>query len=354
MKRKDYDDDLLVELIARGDMTYARIGGRLGISESMARAIASGQARPDLLGRINAALRKGIIRLNRELREARRTLKGRLAIDEGARKKKQYDDGLLVELLGRGELPYRKIGEKVGLSFSLVERIARGECRADLQPRIAEAMRKQMAADRRKPAQARRKVLGYCGMDTPHRKKQYDDDLLVELIARGDMPRAKIARRVGLSRGSVQRIAAGLVRPELQPRIAAAVKGQRETAFRMGAAWLRGLLAQHIRDGIEGEGKHARKCREFAMTFIEKYGRFNEIPPFQPPRRPDLTDLSPELQKQVLEELGGPCEDWMFIDHSGAEAEEAAPLWPTGETRLDKPQGPGPAVPPTESILTVH
>ena len=49
--------------------------GRHGRPESLqryARAIARGQARPDLLGRINAALRKTIIRLDRELREARR------------------------------------------------------------------------------------------------------------------------------------------------------------------------------------------------------------------------------------------------------------------------------------------
>ena len=328
MKRKDYDDDLLVELIARGDMTYARIGERLGVAAGMVSKIANGQARLDLLGRINAALRKGIIRLRRELREARKTLKGRAAIHEGARRKKQYDDALLVELLGRGELPYRKIGEKVGLSCRGVERIARGEWRADLQPRIAEAMRKHLAADRRRPAQAKRKVLGYCGMETPHRKKQYDDDLLVELIARGDTSRAKIARRVGLSRGSVQRIAAGLVRPELQPRIAAAVKGQRDTAFRMGATWLRGLLAQHIREGIEGEGEHARKCREFALKFIEDYGRFNEIPPPAPePPGADFDDLSLELRKKIMAEMGGPCDDASFVNQTDAEDEDPAPLW---------------------------
>jgi len=147
--------------------------------------------------------------------------------------------------------------------------------------------------------------------------KDYDDELMVELIARGDQTNESIARELGTNRETVRRIASGQLRPELQPRIAAAVKAHRDQAFRMGARWMKGLLARHIRSGIEGDGEPARKCREFALKFIEDHGRFGDIPPpadTEPIR--GLSDLSTGLQKRILDELGVQYDDSWSVDQT--------------------------------------
>jgi len=315
MKRKDYDDDLLVELLARKDRTYKQIGADLGITASAVAYIGSGQYRRNLHPRIRAAAEK----LPPELRRHGPWSPGWSQGGPGARKAADYDDNLMVELIARGELSYGQIARRLGVSRTAVVHIATGQTRKDLQEKINVSMRKHLAECRSHPARTVRRLVECDKPGLTPKRKDYDDNLLIDLIARADQNYQSIARQVGLSRQTVRQIASGRVRPELQPRIAAAAKAHGDQAFRMGARWMRGLLAQHIRDGIEGEGPEARRCREFAMTFIAKYGRFDSIPPPQTPRRPDLTDLSPELQKQVLEELGGPCEDWMFVDHSGEE-----------------------------------
>jgi len=67
-----------------------------------------------------------------------------------------------------------------------------------------------------------------------HGNAQYDDNLLVELIARGDMTYEQIGREVGLSASCVGRVARGESRPELQPRIDAVTKAYAESARRLG------------------------------------------------------------------------------------------------------------------------
>ena len=312
MKRKDYDDDLLVEMLARDDRSYARIAVDVGISDSAVACIGNGKYRRDLHPRIRAAAEKLPPQLRRpgpwwpEARQGR-PRSGKIG---------DYDDQLMVELIAGGELSYRKISRRLGVSPTVVVNIASGHTRPDLQEKINMTMRQHLAARRSHPARTVRKLVECDKPRLAPKRKDYDDDLLIDLIARGEQTYKSIGRQLGLAGQTVRRIASGEVRPELQPRIAAGARAHGDQAFRLGARWMRGLLAQHIRDGIEGEGPEARRCREFAMTFIAKYGRFDNIPPPQPPRRPDLTDLSPQLQKQVLEELGGPCEDWMFIDHS--------------------------------------
>ena len=319
MKHKEYDDDLLVEMLARDDRTYAQIAADVGICESGAAYIGSGKYRRDLHPRIRAAAEK----LPPELRrpgpwwpEARqgRPRSGKVG---------DYDDDLMVDLIARGELSYKEISRRVGVSLSAVARVASGRTRPDLQERINTAMRRHLAQRRRHPARTVRRLVECDKPRLAPKRKDYDDNLLIDMIARGDQTYESIARELGISREAVRRIASGRMRPELQPRIAAAARAHRDQAHRMGAKWMWGLLARHIRSGIEGDGEGARKCREFVLKFIEDYGRFGDIPPPAPPRRPDLTDLSPGLQKQVLEELGGPCDDWMFVDHSGEEGDRA-------------------------------
>ena len=56
-KVKAYDDDLLVELIARGEMTNKQIAERVGISPTQVTTISLGRSRADLQPCINEALR---------------------------------------------------------------------------------------------------------------------------------------------------------------------------------------------------------------------------------------------------------------------------------------------------------
>jgi len=327
MKRKDYDDDLLVELIARGEMSYAEIARRLGLDRSTVRRIAGGQMRPDLREKISAAMQAWLADRRRGPGRS-----GETAAAPAARpgvRKKDYDDDLLVELIARGEMSYGQIGERIGVRGSMVGMIARGETRADLQEKINTRMRSCLADKRRRasPLPGRfgeLKASDTGGPGPGGRKKEYDDDLLVELIARGDMSRARIAERVGLSPSMVGKIAEGESRRDLRPRIAAMNRGIQEEAHRLGARWLRGLLTRHIRDGLEGTGEFARRCRKDLIDKLfdrEILRRIAEPPPPEPePPGADFDDLSLELRKKIMQEIGGPCEDADFVEiHDDAE-----------------------------------
>ena len=340
MKHKDYDDDLLVELIARGEMSYAEIAERVGLGRSTVRRVAEGKNRPDLRDKIYTAMRTCLADRHRRLRSGGRNGRKRAAARRPGARKKDYDEDLLVDLIARGEMSYGRIAERIGLGRATVGMIARAETRPDLQEKINTAMRRHLADKRRRPTRSADETGIAPPAPTGHRNKDYDDDLLVELIGRGNLNYRRIANRIGLSPKMIGRIARGQSRRDLQPRIAAIAGGIRQESHRLGARWLRGLLIRHIRDGLEGTGKYARKCREFAMNFIENHTDSPDARPIRELPTPGLTDedyqaiaqlkaappgarrvrglsdLSPGLQKQILEELGGPCDDWMFIDHS--------------------------------------
>jgi len=279
--RPQYDDDLLVEMIARRGTTYRQIGRRLGLSWRAVGAIARGQNRPELQARIEAVRDK----LPLDQRRPRRRYvcvdasPGRDAPQNhtpGFRRHLEYNDDLLVELIGRGETSFDQIARRVGISRPMVRKIARGELRADLLPRINAALRESL---RRARATIRRQAAGHPAVLSCRRKKNYNDDLLVTLIVRGDVSFGRIARIIGLSRATVSAVANGLARPDLQPRIQAGLAAQKQAVERLGARYLRPLLARHIKIGMEGDGPLARKCREFVLELMaEVY--------MGPPRRP--------------------------------------------------------------------
>ena len=304
MKRKDYDDDLLVELIARGETPYAEIAKRVGIARQMVWLIARGQNRPDLQDQINTRMR---------------TLMGEARSGGGrspSPRKKDYDDDLLADLIARGDLTYTDIAERVGIGETTVARIALGRRRPDLQEKINTRMRMYMAEAHIRRRKARRDTPGEAPCVPSGRRKHYDDDLLVELLSKGNLSLRGIGERVGISATTVSRIARGETRRDLQPRIAAAVRGAWSQAFRMGATWMRGLLANHIKSGIEGDGDQARRCREFAMTFIAKHGHPGDAPVEDTEPVRGLSDLSPGLQKQILDELGVQYDDSWSVDQT--------------------------------------
>jgi len=141
----------------------------------------------------------------------------------------------------------------------------------------------------------------------------YDEDLLVELIACGELSQTEIAEKVGVSRRTVWRIANGQSRPDLQTKIADTVEGIRQATIRLAARWMKPLLQKQIEVALEGDGETARKAREFLLkTFLlalppraekHKPRRENNQPIEGPARFNSLMELSPELQGRMSEEL---------------------------------------------------
>ncbi len=151
-----------------------------------------------------------------------------------------------------------------------------------------------------------------------------NQDLLVKLIADGELPQARIAEIVGVSRRTVWRIANGLSRPDLQRKIAAAVEGYRQAAIRAAARHMKALLEKQVEVALTGDGETARKCREFLLkTFMlaipEQTAKTEERTEKQTPSpaaddKPlnpqilskTLHDLSPGLLEEICKELFGP------------------------------------------------
>jgi hypothetical protein len=152
---------------------------------------------------------------------------------------------------------------------------------------------------------------------------KYDEDLMVELIATGDLTHAKIAEQLSVSRHTVWRIANGLSRPDLQRKITDTVEGIRQATIRFAARRMEKLLEKQMEVAL-GEGETARKSREFMikMFMVTIPAQADKVASKPPPPRPvdteekfdgltlynNLFDLSPELKKQVVEELCGPGE----------------------------------------------
>ena len=137
--------------------------------------------------------------------------------------------------------------------------------------------------------------------------KEYDDDLLVHLIARGDMTHKAIARRVGLCRASISMIAGGTRRHDLQPRLRATIEEYHKRAMKLGAGSMARVVAKHIKDGLDpkADPDHARRCREYAMN------KFLDPPASAPPAHQPLPTpgLTSEDYQDLAKFKGEPRDD---------------------------------------------
>ena len=232
------------------------------------------------------------------------------------RKRKDYDDGLLVELIARGDMTNKQIAQRIGISQPQVCDISAGRSRPDLQPRINVAARSYLRQAKRRQGCQGCPHADKSPAPLSHRHKEYDDDRLVELIAAGNISHAKIAAEIGISMSTVSRIGRGEARPDLQPRIGVLVRGRREQFERLAAAVLKPALVKQAMIALEDDGETGRKARQHIIdTFryppdpARLAGR-TPGPAGDLARRPKLplrsmTELSPKLKAAVLKELGG-------------------------------------------------
>jgi len=100
------------------------------------------------------------------------------------------------------------------------------------------------------------------------RKRQYDDDLLVRLLAEGQLNYTKIAEQIGVSLMTVSTIARGVTRRDLYDRICTLTEDCNRRARRLANNCLWSLVARHIKEGLEGTGEPARRSREFVMKMM--------------------------------------------------------------------------------------
>jgi len=224
-------------------------------------------------------------------------------------RRKDYDDERLVELLARGTKRHDEIAAELGISKGLVSEISRGRIRPELQGRISAARDTYKVEIKRQAKVWARDDLRAGLTDRKNsRRKNYDEDLLVELIAADELNYSQIARRVGVSSTTVQRIAIGVRRPDLQSRIHDLVRARQRAARRQGVRWLKALIQRHVHDGLTGEDDLARRCREFA---IDRFlGDDSEtVTVTVTGVRAGLSDLPEPLREQVLRALGGPVSE---------------------------------------------
>lgn len=125
-----------------------------------------------------------------------------------------------------------------------------------------------------------------------------DDEALVEAIVRGARSYAQIAREQGVTRACISQIARGRRRRDLHDRIVEAQEAALMQARRLAVACAVQAMAVHIREGIEGTGETARRCREYLLNrVLGAPGK--PAPPVpsarEPERRPALSALMEDL-----------------------------------------------------------
>jgi hypothetical protein len=124
MRRKNYDDDQLIELLSEPDLTHGDIADQLGLSRRMLGCIVRGVYRKDLRPRIREA--------NRE--RLRRQSGG--TTWEAVPRGEAYDDDEMVAMLAQGEKTTGEIARHFGISRDMVWRISTGRRRPDLHQRV--------------------------------------------------------------------------------------------------------------------------------------------------------------------------------------------------------------------------
>ena len=232
-------------------------------------------------------------------------------------KMKTYDKKTLrelAELICEGTMTNKEIGKRLGMSASLVDRIANGRLHPKLLPLISQLSRKNLRTARREIRRLT-KALAAARSTRPGRAKRiapkfkdYDDDRLIALLGEGLHTYKEIADQVGISETMVGNIARGEIRPHLLDRISKVHRGHLRKTRGRGAARLYTVLDKHMDSG-QGDDESARKCREFVLN------KYLDMPCDEPPAPADespfenFAKLTPLTQARVAHDLGGPEPD---------------------------------------------
>ncbi|MCY2924556.1 MAG: hypothetical protein NT031_03815 [Planctomycetota bacterium] len=147
------------------------------------------------------------------------------------------------------------------------------------------------------------------------KRLEYDDDVLVEMIAEGQLTYRAIGERLGISESLVKKIARGRKRKDLARRLWDAESGILTEARRIGARYARNLVMEQVRLGLTGEGEPARRAREFLLKFTAA----------SQPRRKDLPEehRRPDWMIQDDRDFGiAPWEDEQDAEREEEEAGE--------------------------------
>ena len=143
--------------------------------------------------------------------------------------------------------------------------------------------------------------------------RKYNDERMVQLIAECELDDGRIARRLGVNASTVWRIRHGQSRPDLQARIDELINSYPRKIRRHAARHLKAVVDKHIEVALADNGETSQKCRDFLINFffvdsrVGEEGRDDDAP--MSGFLSGFDQLSPELQKRILEELGGPCDD---------------------------------------------
>jgi len=130
-------------------------------------------------------------------------------------------------------------------------------------------------------------------------RRRYDEDLLVEMIAEGQLTYAQMGRQLGISESLIKKIARGRRRRELLRRIWDIEDGMLSEARRVGSRYARNLIMEQVRLGLTGQGEPARRAREFVLKFAISAR----------PKRSDLPSEAtggPDWMVEQMEQLGIP------------------------------------------------
>ena len=104
----------------------------------------------------------------------------------------------------------------------------------------------------------------------PKRRGRYDEDMLVQLLAEGQISYRKIAEKVGVSPSTVSAIARGVKRRDLTDRVDSLVADGIRRMKRLVSSCSRAVMARQIKLALEGDGEPARKAREFILRLAYK------------------------------------------------------------------------------------
>jgi len=97
------------------------------------------------------------------------------------------------------------------------------------------------------------------------RYKFFNEEALIWDLAEGRLSQGQIARKHKISPSLVSLIRQGKSRPSLKPRIDALRQVILDEGCRLVVPAIKALLAQEAKEGLEGKGETARKCRHYLL-----------------------------------------------------------------------------------------